>query len=264
MKLNLAMHRDKLTVFPLNRRIMNSSKGIVVHSHLLKEKIQEINSEIPIEVIPLGVKKVCMNRTKEESRRVLSLDKYGIKGGSFVMLSFGFIQEHKGITEVLHAFKKFLSKNPDSFYILVGPRNEYYDIDSIIKKLNLDKNVIIIDNFIPMEEVNEHINASNLCFNLRNINIGSSSASLHKILAVGKPCVVTGTDTFSEYPKGILLHVNPDDNIVPQLSDIMEEVKKDASLEEEMSKKAREFAENNLLWEDASKKYVNFLKRFVK
>jgi len=61
------------------------------------------------------------------------------------------------------------------------------------------------------------MSACDICFNLRYPTHGESSASLHRMLGLGKPVIVSGIGAFDEYPDDIVLKVRYDQNEVEDI-----------------------------------------------
>ena len=244
------------------KRAIDSSRGIVVHSQQMVEIVRQIDPARELLLVPLGVEQVAINHSKEESRKCLGLDRFGIDDESFVILSFGFIARSRRIDKILMAFKDFVRDYPNSFYIICGPRMPQFEIDSFVAKHGLDGKVVIIDSYIPMEKVNEHINASDLCFNLRWPAFGSSS-SLMKMMAVGRPCVVTNVSPLNEFPDTILMRIDADLNETQNLLKVMRKIRDNKDLGRQIGNSARAYINQNCLWSIVAQQYRDFLEKFI-
>lgn len=239
--------------FPLNRQVIDSSSGIIVHSDFLKQAVEKINKSLPVRKILHGANPIDLGHGMQKSRRLLGL---GQQFG-FVGCSFGFVQEHKRIWQVLKAFKLFLERNPGSVFVICGKRDKEFDVDAEIRKLGLQGNVVVTG-YVTREKALEYINASDLCFNLRWPSTGATSGSLMTILSVGKPCVVSDLPEFSEFPDDCAVKVPLGEGEVGLLVDAMERFKNDGNLQKRMSRNARNFVSKNCLWKKVAKQYIEF------
>ena len=111
-------------------------------------------------------------------------------------------------------------------------------------------------------QVNEYINASNLCFNLRWPVLGSSS-SLMKMMAVGKPCVVTNAPPLNEFPDDILIKIDADSSEVENIEKVMRKIANDDDASERMGSLAKAYIDQNCLWPIVARKYKDFLEKFI-
>lgn len=86
--------------------------------------------------------------------------RYGIEGN--IILFFGFIREYKGLKYLVKALPKVLSKT-DVTLLIVGEfwrnKDEYLNL---IHNLGIEDKIIIIDEYIPNEEVGLYFSAADL------------------------------------------------------------------------------------------------------
>lgn len=256
-------HPEKRRHFSFTRFVLRHAHRVIVHSRFLEEQVRLLNTKISTDRIPHGIHPVSPG-SRAGSRRFLS-DRFGVSLGedSLLFLSFGAIQVHKRIAAVLRAFKAFLAEHPDALYLLVGPRDPDYDIDADIKALGLGDRIKILDSYIPMEEVNECINASDVCFNLRWPSLGSTSGTLYKIFVAGRPVAVTSTESFADYPEDFTFPVPPpgEEDEWKQCLEVMRTAHSDPERLDEMGKSARKFANENCSWLRIAEKYAEALDR---
>lgn len=87
-----------LEKYSLNKLVIKSSKGVIVHSEHLAKIVRDINPEIPVRVINHGARIVKHKYSRKVVRKRLGLDKY-----DFIIVSYGKIQKHKRIDVALEA-----------------------------------------------------------------------------------------------------------------------------------------------------------------
>jgi len=257
---NLFEHPDKRTRFPCRRRIASSADALIVHSGYLRDVVGKVNPSCPIRVIHHGVHAVDIPRTRNESRAELDLARLGIDDETFVCVSFGFIQRHKRLGQAFEAFAAFRARHPNCHYIVIGPRDEEYDVDADAARHGLEGAVTVLDSYLPMDEVDEHLNAADLAFNLRWPTMGASSGTLYKILAVGRPAVVTNEGSFAEFPDSCVFRVDKDANEVARLTEILEDLHAHPAKRQEMSAAARDFAAREFTWPAVGRAYAEWLR----
>ncbi|MEW6072746.1 MAG: hypothetical protein AB1726_09175 [Planctomycetota bacterium] len=257
---NLLEHPDKRTHFPCRRRIASAADALVVHSGYLRDVVRQANPRAPVRIIPHGVHAVDIPRTRDESRRQLGLARLGIGDRTFVCLSFGFIQRHKRLAPAFAAFAAFRARHPDCHYLVIGPRDAEYSVDEDVARFGLAGAVTVLDSYLPQEEVNEHVNAADLAFNLRWPTMGASSGTLYKILAVGRPAVVTNEGSFAEFPPSCVFRVDRDAREVERFVEILEDLHAHPAKVEAMSAAARAFAAREFTWPAVGRAYAEWLR----
>lgn len=244
--------------------ILRISRRVIVHNTFMLERICKICETVKADVIPLGIDKVVVQRSKRESREFLSLSKYGVENDSFIVMSFGFIQSRKRIKETMIAFSRFHRRNPNSFLIFCGQRSSGVDIEQLASTYGVSDNVIVDDSYPPFDVVYEYINASDLCVNLRWPDIAAGSASVLTMMAVGKPCIVTKIPSLEDIPDGCLFRVEKDEREIERVVEIMEEIRARPELGDEVGIRAKKFIEGKHTWEQVGPLYIEILRRELK
>lgn len=259
MQWNLLQHDEKRTRFPCRKRMAASADAMVVHSKYLRDVASRVNRHCPIRVIHHGVHAVDIPRTRDESRRHLNLERLGVGPDTFVCVSFGFIQEHKRLTLAIEAFSRFRAAHSDCHYFVIGGRDTEYVIEQDIARFGVEGAVTVLDSYLPQDEVNEHVNASDIAFNLRWPTMGASSGTLYKILAVGCPAIVTNEGSFAEFPESCVFRVDRDDRELDRLTAILEQLHAQPEQARAMRAAARDFAAREFTWPAVGRAYAEWL-----
>lgn len=223
---------------PLNKRLINHAKGIIVHSEYAKNQILTINPQADCWVIPqIGPNE----KTELSTIEVLDLKKkYGIDHDELVVASFGFIAESKRIHQVLAAFSR-MNYNKVK-YLLVG-EGDY--IDNVIKKYGMES-FVIKTGFTTIDEFDKLIKLSDIVINLRYPYMGETSASLIRALLFGKPSLATNVGWFAELPDDTIIKINYDNNEINNLMKQLEKLISDKDLRERFSINATKYADEYL------------------
>ena len=98
------------------------------------------------------------------------------------------------------------------------------DIEGEIRNLGL-QGCVKITGFVTIEDFYRYIEISDICLNLRFPFNGESSASLLRILSVGKPVIVTNIGSFADFPDDVVLKIPQ-----PQQVDEVDEIFKALNL----------------------------------
>lgn len=130
--------------------------------------------------------------TKNQAR-----EKLNIPFNKKVVLFFGYIRAYKGLMFLIEAMKKLLEEDDSYFLLIVG---EFYESkDKYLEKINelgIDKNTLIVDRYVPNEEVGIYYTATDLVV-LPYIS-ATQSGILNIAYGFRKPVVVTNVGGLPE------------------------------------------------------------------
>lgn len=242
----------------MNRRYIEAATGVIVHSEAAKQMTLGIRDDIPVLKILLHAESISdAQEWKASCRAKLGLgNQY-----AFVSGSFGFATTAKRIIPILDALKKYKGKVSSSFlYFIVGEPQKILNVKEEIKNRGLTDNVLVTG-FVDLDSFKTYMGACDFCLNLRYPTQGESSASLHRMLGMGKPAIVTDIGTFSDYPDDVVLKVRYDEH---EVADIYRAVLFLTESREELlkrSKKALEYARKYCDLGKNAKRYVDFFEQ---
>jgi glycosyltransferase involved in cell wall biosynthesis len=196
---DLLAHKSIATELPMNREIIEMSKGVFVHSDYAKNLLHNEFIEKPCHKINL----VKMNLGKTDiDCYEFAYSRYKIPENAYVIGSLGFIAETKQNELCCKAIKFYNQTHDDKiYYLMVGEGETLSDY--------LDK-YIIKTNFLEKEEYIPAVLRCDLVLNLRYPTNGETSAALMQSMGLGKPCIVTDIGWFGELPEGLVKKVNWD------------------------------------------------------
>lgn len=156
--------------------------------------------------------------SKQSAREFL-----GIKTEN-VILFFGLIRPYKGLDKLIVAFKELLKTQPSTTLLVVGEC--YEDIEKykqLIKQLNLEKNVILENSFIPNEKIEPYFKAADV--SCLPYNSGTQSGILMMAYGFKIPVVATNVGGVAELildkETGVVIPDNSMDNLVNGLTEII-------------------------------------------
>ena len=244
----------------VNRRIFTRSLGVVLHSKwayncAIKEFTNDNSHIVHIpQIVPNYV-------VKEKSVRD-QCKELGLPNDKLIISTFGFINNTKRPLQLLYAFKKYLLTQPSAYLVFVGGTDYLGKINlkNEIIKLNLQGQVKVTG-YVNMPDFYRYIEVSDICLNLRFPFKGESSASLLRILSVGKPTIVTDIGSFSDFPNDVVLKIPH-----PGQSDEVEEILKSLILLTQNSDYRKSLSENAYKYiakEHSQEKCANLYTEFI-
>ncbi len=86
--------------------------------------------------------------------------KYRIEGK--VILFFGFVREYKGLKYLIRALPKVLSKIKVTLLVVGEFWKDKNDYTGLIKELEIENNVILVDEYVPNEEIGYFFSAADI------------------------------------------------------------------------------------------------------
>lgn len=192
------------------------------HQELIKNVLDAKNSK-KVELVPMG----------------LVPQEFG-KDGKYILF-FGFLNQHKGVEDLLEAFSKTNCKQK---LVLIGSINpifqpdvEYKDkIKFMISDLGLRNRVEFIHKFVPEKSLSRYIkNSMFVVFPYRSSYSGAQSQAIIDVLAFGKPMIVTKPAQGNLINKENALVVEPGN--VMMLAEAMEKLTGSKSMRDGMTER---------------------------
>jgi glycosyltransferase involved in cell wall biosynthesis len=125
---------------------------------------------------------------------------FGLQGRP-VLLTFGLLSPNKGIEYVLNALSQIVAEFPEVVYIVLGAthpnelreRGEAYrlSLESLTKKLKIEKNVIFCNQYVELESLKQFIGAADIYITPYLNEAQITSGTLAYTLGAGKAIIST-------------------------------------------------------------------------
>jgi glycosyltransferase involved in cell wall biosynthesis len=186
---------------PANRTLLARQRGVLVHGRWAAERLAEEDPRLAVRQVPMPIPlPAAASREKGRDFR----RRHGIPAEAPLLGSFGFQTPMKR-TEV--ALRALARPGLEAAHLLVaGELSPYLRFDETIAELGLGDRVHVVG-FLPFAEMEAAIAAADLCLNLRYPSAGETSASLLRILAEGRPVIVSDYAELGELPPEVALVV---------------------------------------------------------
>ena len=239
---------------PLVEDVVDRAAGVIGHSRYVVERAIGLRPDLAAAVVPMGVPLPPAGDIGA-ARQAL-----GLPEEIPIWASFGHINPYKRMEPALRAFRRFLRREPEARYILVGSVSPSYDLPSLIRRLDLGASVQVTG-YAPPAEFNAYVAASDVCLNLRYPTAGETSASLLRLLGAGKATLVSAVGAFRELPGDVCCQVDPgpaEGDLILAYVRLLQEL---PSLRSQLSRNARRFVAEEHSLERAARGYIDFLAR---
>jgi len=235
----------------MTRRLLERSRGVIVHSRFMEEAVRQGGFTGPVAVIPHGA--WIPEADRNAYRHRLGLDEFSPLVGIF-----GFLKPYKRIAESLRAFKRVVRVLPNARMILVGEPHPEFPVDSLIRSMGLSAQVRVLG-FTPIEEFSGYLGACDVVLNLRYPTVGESSGTMLRALGLGKPVLVSEIGSFAEFPEDICVKIpvgaGEEDLIFEYLNLLLSR----PEVAREMGARARRYVAEECNWRSVAGWYAEFL-----
>lgn len=219
---------------PAHRTLLRRQRGVLVHNRWAAETILDDDPEIRVRVVPMGVP--LPDAADPEAGRAFRRER-GIPEEAPLLGCFGFQTPIKRTLSAIRALARpELSR---AHLLIVGEVSPALDLETEARELGVADRVHVTG-FVEFSELERSIAAADLCLNLRYPTAGETSASLLRILAVGRPAVVSDYAQFAELPDEAVVKVPLGDREVELLATTLAELLDDPDRLHRMGEAARE------------------------
>jgi len=241
-------------VYPLNKRIIDSGVGIIVHNEYARKKILEYNPAKDVKKINMGIlPPEDMSANKRDLKR-----KLGIPDNNFVIGVFGFVNAIKRVNILIEAFKTLRKEYPDIFLLIVGEIAPQTGIVEKITEYSLESSVKIAG-FVPEDDFSKYILASDVAVNLRYPTAGETSASMLRIMSMGVPVVLSNYRQFAEMPDNCCIKIDLGKNEISDLHNALKGLLSNKTMRKEIGENAAAYISKDYSPEGAAKAYFDFI-----
>jgi glycosyltransferase involved in cell wall biosynthesis len=216
--------------FPLAGDVLDLAEehGLIVHSEHVRARARAAGFRGSIWRIPMPV-------WPAPAAPPAPLD------GEPVIGSFGFLNAHKRIPQLLEAFALVRRRHPRARLLLVGPEAPGLHLEERIDRLGLGA-AVERHGYVDEERFWSLLAACDVCVSLRWPTMGETSAGVIRMLSLAKPIVVSDVDAFRELPDDVALKVAPDEREADSLAAALLTLAEDAPKRAQLSDAARAYA----------------------
>jgi glycosyltransferase involved in cell wall biosynthesis len=136
--------------------------------------------------------------------------RHGIDADAFVVGCYGLLTREKQVATVARAVADAALTLPRLRLLLVGPVPDQPALERTLARLGAAERTVVAGR-VPFDELPAHIEAADLVVHLRYPTARETSAALLRVLAQGRPTVVSGLENLAEIPDAAVLRADPAD-----------------------------------------------------
>lgn len=240
--------------YPLFERVVDACLGVIVHNDYTRQRIL---ASRPLARVARVNSPYCPDSVPDGDVRV----KLGLPRDAFVVGSFGFITPQKRLEASVRAFASLRKTRPNAIYVMVGEVSPHYDIKSLLQD-GLDEGVLLTGR-VGKDTFLRYMASVDLAVNLRYPTAGETSATLIRLMGLGKPTIVSNVGAFSEYPDDCCIKVDIDNLEEEMLSAMMCAVVDDENLRRQIGVNAQRYIKTQHTLEAAAQRYLDFVRRII-
>jgi glycosyltransferase involved in cell wall biosynthesis len=186
---------------PAHSSLLRRQRGVLVHSRWARGMVEEEDAAVRVRVVPMGIPMPpaadAAAAADFRRRHRLPLDRP-------VLGSFGFQTPIKRTAAVVEALA---APGLEAVSLLVvGEVAPIVHLEAAARAAGVADRVHVLG-FVPFAEFGAAIAATDLCVNLRYPTAGETSASLLRVMAHGRPALVSDYAQFAELPAEVALKV---------------------------------------------------------
>ena len=245
--------------YPLIGRICRRSRGLVVHNrragNMARRALGNRNGSVEVVEIPLYVDPPSL---PEESERERIREKLGISAEEVVISTFGYLRPSKRLHSLLEASR--MLETPGRI-LLVGDFVSYDYEAAILAEIN-ELPVTRLP-YVAESEFWGLVAITDICVNLRYPSAGETSAIALKLMAAGKPVIVTAGEEVSSFPRGSVIQVDSGEAEIEMLAHYLCALAADDEMREVVGQSAARYVAERHNVETVTKQYLDVIRRVV-
>ena len=243
-------------LMPLNGSIIERAVGLVTHSLWAHRRIRSRYPDKPVACIPHHYsppESAVTARGRAGSRELLGMPKDRLS-----ISSLGFITKPKQLELTIKALGTIRDRLPPFELWVAGEAEERESLEALLRACGI-ADVTRITGYLPLEQLQDVIQASDVIVNLRYPTAGETSGTLMRALGMGRCCIVFDYATFSDFPNDVAVKTALNIESTEQLEAALLRVGTAAQLRHSFEKRASAFVGERAKIEHCVESYTNFL-----
>ena len=243
--------------YPLIRKICERSRGLVVHNgragNMARQALGNMNGSVEVVEIPHYVDRPSLPGPSERGQL---REKLELSAEEIVISTFGYLRPSKRLHSLLEASRML---GVPHRILLVGDFVSYDYEAAILAEIN-EPPVTRLP-YVAESEFWALVAITDICVNLRYPSAGETSAIALKLMAAGKPVVVTAGEEVSGFPRGSIIEVDPGEAEIEMLAHYLCALAADDEMREVVGQSAARYVVERHNVETVTKQYLDVIRR---
>ncbi len=192
--------------YPLCRIPVEAARLTAVHNEFTAEAVRAEVPTAEVVRIPMPVARVAVSPDAVAALR----SRLGLPRDAFVVGSFGLLTREKRIETVARAVARAAASLPRLRLLLVGPCPDPVALAGLLTRLGVAERTIVTGR-VPLAELAAHIELADLVVHLRYPTARETSAALLRVLAQGRPTVISDLAHLADIPAAAVVRADVTD-----------------------------------------------------
>jgi len=254
-----AMADDRYFRYPLLRRIAEASRALIVHNpkaaRLAREALRQSAREIAVVEIPHYVDVPGLPQAQEIASRRAEL---GIPPDAVVISCFGYMRPPKR----LHSLHNALRRIDVPCRVLIVGEFVSPGYEASLDGLLRDARVVRLP-YVPEEEFWRLAALTDICVNLRYPSVGETSGVAMKLMAAGKPVLVTESEEYACFPDMAVVRIDSGEAEIEMLAHYLYALATDPEMRALIGGNAAEYVREHHALEQVAAAYLEVIRGLV-
>jgi glycosyltransferase involved in cell wall biosynthesis len=181
--------------YPLFRIPVEAARLIAVHNEFMADAIRAEVPEAEVARIQMAAEAAPIDEQRVAALRA----RHGIGPDDFVVGSFGLVTREKRVETIARAVARAAAHVSRSRLMLVGPVVDPEGLRRMLQARGVLERTVITDR-VPLDDLAAYMEAADLAVHLRYPTGRETSAALLRILAQGRPTVISDLQHLADIP----------------------------------------------------------------
>ncbi len=242
--------------YPLFERAVDASLGVLVHSEASRRRVLASRPRAQVHAVPFpwsGGDGESAGAPAASDPAALRA-RLGVPPDALLIAAFGYMTRAKRLDVALRAFARLAARHPQAYFLVVGEVSKDYDVPALVPEALRPR--VLLAGRPELADFLGFMAAADLAVNLRWPSAGETSATLIRLLGMGKPVVVTDAGSFAELPDGTVAKVPPDETEEDLLAAYLDALAADPVLRRAMGEAGRRHVERHHRAEQTAAAYA--------
>lgn len=189
--------------YPLLRLPVEVSRAVAVHSDYAAEEVRREVPQAQVLRVPLPAAAVPVAPADVHALRA----RLGFDDDAVVVAAFGLMTREKRLESIAQAFAEVARRDPRLRLLLVGPVADPAALEATLARHQIGSRCVVTGR-VAFEELPLQIEAADLVVHLRYPTGRETSAALLRVLAQGRPAIVSDLLHQSELPPAAVRRID--------------------------------------------------------